>query len=122
MSEYRVDPDGVLGVLAGLDDLESEFESAHRDIDTAATDGPSALTVDGRKVLARAWETFMEQRQRVPGKVMHVINTSAQAVSNATLEIVSGDEQMAMDLPQVIAVGVLEALGSQVSAAGWPER
>ena len=35
-------------MLAGLDTLGGDFESAHREIDSAAAEGPAALTVDGR--------------------------------------------------------------------------
>lgn len=95
---YRVDPDGVLGLVAGLDDLGADFESAYRGIDDAATSGPSSLTVEGRMVVAKAWRTFMEDRRVVPGAVMYSISSSAQAVGDATVAIVAGDEQMAHDL------------------------
>lgn len=97
MSEYRVDADGVLGILAGLDDLGDEFEKAVRDIDEVADDGTTALAIDDRTVMSRAWTAFMDERRSVPGKVIHTINVSSQAVSDATLAIVAGDEQMATD-------------------------
>lgn len=97
MSEYRVDADGVLGILAGLDDLGDEFEKAARDIDEVADDGATALAVDDRTVMSRAWTAFMDERRSVPGKIIHTINVSSQAVSEATLAIVAGDEQMATD-------------------------
>lgn len=97
MSEYRVDADGVLGILAGLDDLGDEFEKAVRDIDEVADDGTTALAIDDRTVMSRAWTAFMDERRSVPGKVIHTINVSSQAVSEATLAIVAGDEQMATD-------------------------
>lgn len=96
--DYRVDPDGVLGMLAGLDTLGGDFESAHREIDSAAAEGPAALTVDGRTAVANAWRTFMEDRRIVPGAVMYSISASAKAVGDATVVIVTGDEQMAQDL------------------------
>lgn len=100
MSEYRVDPDGVLGILAGLDDLGDEFEKAGRDVEQVADDGATALAIDDRTVMSRAWNTFMDDRRSVPGKIMHTINVSAQAVGEATLEIVTGDVQMATDTTQ----------------------
>jgi hypothetical protein len=93
--DYRVDPDGVLGLLAGVDALGGEFETAYREIDSAAADGPATLTIDGRTAVANAWRTFMEERRIVPGAVMYSISSSAQAVSEATVAIVAGDEQMA---------------------------
>lgn len=95
--EYRVDPDGVLGLLAGLDELGGSFESAHREIDQAAAEGTAALTVDGRTTVASAWRTFMEDRRMVPGAIMYSINSSARAVGGATVAIITGDEQMARD-------------------------
>ncbi|MFJ2368107.1 hypothetical protein [Microbacterium sp. NPDC087665] len=97
MSEYRVDADGVLGILAGLDDLGGEFEKAVRDIDEVADDGTTALAIDDRTVMSRAWTAFMDERRSVPGKVIHTINVSSHAVSEATLAIVAGDEQIATD-------------------------
>jgi hypothetical protein len=95
--EYRVDPDGVLGLLAGLDELGGAFESAHREIDGAAADGPTSLTVDGRTAVVGAWRTFMQDRRTVPGAIMFSISSSAQAVGDATVAIITGDEQMAAD-------------------------
>lgn len=95
MGQWRVDPDGVLGVLAGIDDLGPQFESAYTGIDDAASSGGAALTADGRTVLSSAWESFMSQRRLVPGKLMHSVSGSAAAVGEATVAIVAGDEQMA---------------------------
>ncbi|MFS0853443.1 DUF6507 family protein [Microbacterium sp. 179-I 3D4 NHS] len=95
MSDYRVDPDGVLGVLAGLDDIGADFGTAAVDVDTAADDGATALAIDDRTVMSRAWKSFMNERRSVPGKIMHTINVCSQAVSEATLAVVAGDDQMA---------------------------
>lgn len=97
MSEYRVDPDGVLGILAGLDDLGDEFEKSVRDVEEVADDGATALAIDDRTVMSRAWTAFMDERRSVPGKIIHTINVSSQAVTEATLTIVAGDEQVAHD-------------------------
>ncbi|MFF7291233.1 DUF6507 family protein [Microbacterium sp. NPDC008134] len=93
-----MDPDGVLGLMAALDALGGDFQSAHREIDSAAADGPASLTVDGRRAVANAWRTFMEDRRIVPGAVMYSISASAKGVGDATVVIVTGDEQMAQDL------------------------
>ena len=58
MSQWRVDPDGVLGVLAGIDDLGPDFESAQNGISEAAS-AASTLSVDGRTVLSSAWAAFI---------------------------------------------------------------
>lgn len=96
MSQWRVDPDGVLGVLAGIDDLGPDFESAHNGISEAAS-AASTLSVDGRTVLSSAWETFMESRSLVPGKIMHEVGAAASGVGAATTAIIAGDEEMAAD-------------------------
>jgi len=94
VEQWRVDPDGVLGVLAGIDDLGPQFESAYTDIDDAARSGEASLSADGRTVLSTAWDSFMSQRRLVPGKLMHSVSASAAAVGEATVAIVTGDEQM----------------------------
>ena len=96
MRDWNVDPDGVLGVLAGVDDQGPAFQSAHDDFDGLSSSGGS-LVVDGRDVLAQAWETFASDRRLVPGKLMHAVRSAAGAVSAATIAIVAGDDEMAED-------------------------
>jgi hypothetical protein len=96
MSQWRVDPDGVLGVLAGIDDLGPDFESAQNGISEAAS-AASTLSVDGRTVLSSAWAAFMESRSLVPGKIMHEVSAAASGVGAATTAIIAGDEEMAAD-------------------------
>lgn len=95
---WRVDPDGVAGVLADLDDAGSQFEKSRVQIEDAAFTGGDALAADGRTALTSAWSTFMEDRRLVPGKIMYAINAAAQAVSEATVAVVAGDEEMAGSL------------------------
>ena len=95
---WRVDPDGVAGVLAGVDDTASKFEKSRAEIEQAAFEGGGTLVADGRTVLSSAWEVFLEDRRLVPGKIMYAINAAAGAVSDATVAVVAGDEQMASDL------------------------
>lgn len=96
MGQWRVDPDGVLGVLAGLDDLGPDFESVHTEI-TEASSAASTLSVDGRTVLSSAWEAFMTSRSLVPGKIIYSVSSAASGVGAATTAIVAGTEQMAAD-------------------------
>lgn len=96
MTRWSVDPDGVLGVLAGVDDLGPDFESAQSQISAAAMSA-STLSVDGRSVLSRAWDTFMESRALVPGKIMYSLNAAASGVGSAMIAVVVGDEQMVTD-------------------------
>ncbi|MFJ2367747.1 DUF6507 family protein [Microbacterium sp. NPDC087665] len=96
MTHWRVDPDGVLGVLAGIDDLGPDFESVQTGISEAAM-AASTLSVDGRTALSSAWEAFMEMRSLVPGKIMHSVRVAASGVGSATTAIVAGDEEMAAD-------------------------
>ncbi|KJQ53397.1 DUF6507 family protein [Microbacterium sp. SA39] len=95
MSEWRVDPDGVAGVLAGIDDLGLDFEKVHSEIDDAASAGESVLSIDGRTALSHAWSSFMSDRRLVPGKVMYAISAAAQGVGAATVAIIAGDVEMA---------------------------
>lgn len=97
MTEWRVDPDGVLGVLGGVDDTASGFEKCRKEIEDATFHGGQALVADGRTGLSSAWESFMDDRRLVPGKIMYAINAAAGAVGAATVAIVTGDEQMASD-------------------------
>ena len=96
MGDWSVDPDGVLGVLAGVDDQGSVFQSAHDDFDAVASSGGS-LVVDGRDVLSQAWEAFVSDRRLVPGKLMHAVRSASGAVGTATIAIVTGDDEMADD-------------------------
>lgn len=95
---WRVDPDGVAGVLAGVDDTASRFEKSRDEIEKAAFEGGGTLVADGRRSLASAWEAFLEERRLVPGKIMYAVNTAARAVEEATVVVVTGDEQMERDL------------------------
>lgn len=98
MAEWRVDPDGVLGVLAGVDEQGLELVSAHDALDAAAADGGSTLSIDGRTTLSQAWDEFMSSRRLIPGKLMYVLKNSSAAVSDATVAVVTGDDQMSDDL------------------------
>lgn len=95
MDGWDVDPDGVLGVLAGLDQLGSSFESARTEATALRSDGAAALCADGRTVVSDAWAQLMDLRALVPGKLMFVLSRSAAAVGEATVEVVLGDDEMA---------------------------
>ncbi|MFK0403250.1 DUF6507 family protein [Microbacterium sp. NPDC090225] len=95
---WRVDPDGVAGVLAGVDDTASRFEKSRDEIEEAAFEGAETLIADGRTALSSAWEVFLEDRRLVPGKIMYAINAAAGAVSDATVAVITGDEQMAGEM------------------------
>ncbi|MFJ4254558.1 DUF6507 family protein [Microbacterium sp. NPDC090003] len=95
---WRVDPDGVAGVLTGVDDTASRFEQSREEIEEAAFEGGGTLIADGRTTLSSAWEVFLEDRRLVPGKIMYAINAAAGAVSEATVAVVAGDEQMAGEM------------------------
>ncbi|MEZ3159429.1 DUF6507 family protein [Microbacterium sp. BWT-B31] len=96
MSHWWVAPDGVLGVLAGIDELGPDFETVQTGISEAASSG-STLTVDGRTTLSNAWDAFMEARALVPGKIMYAVSAAASGVGAATTAIVAGDEEMSAD-------------------------
>ena len=95
MEEWDVDPDGVLGVLAGLDQLGPAFESAQTEATALRGDGTAALSADGRTVVSDAWARLMDRRALVPGKLMFVLSRASAGVGDATVEIVLGDEEMA---------------------------
>jgi hypothetical protein len=107
MNEWRVDADGVLGVLAGLDDQREEFESAHRKLEEAAFERSASLTVDGRTTVSAAWDRFMEERRLMPGRLMHSVASAAQAVGEATAAVIAGDEEMAHDTVAALQAGTL---------------
>lgn len=96
MYDWRVDPDGVVGVLAGVDDQGAAFEAVHEEVAALAADS-AALTVDGRDVLASAWNSFFSERSLVPGKLMYAINGAAGAVGAATVAVITGDDEMSED-------------------------
>jgi hypothetical protein len=95
VSDYRVDPDRVIGVLAGVDDAGAGIAQAIDDMDALALEGLS-LTVDGRHSLASAWSDLLDERRYVPGKLAHVVAAAASAVSEATTAVVSGDVDMSV--------------------------
>lgn len=96
MDQWRVDAEGVLGVLTGVDAAGPDFESAHRKIEEAAASG-SAVSLEGRTALSSAWDAFLAERSLVPGKVMHAVSSAAAALTEATAAVVAGDEQMTAD-------------------------
>lgn len=95
VSDYRVDPDRVIGVLAGVDDAGAGIAQAIDDMDALALEGLS-LTVDGRHSLASAWSDLLDERRYVPGKLAHVVAAAASAVSEATTAVVTGDVDMSV--------------------------
>ncbi|WP_230007813.1 DUF6507 family protein [Microbacterium sp. Bi128] len=95
MSDYRVDPDRVIGVLAGADDAGAGIARAITDIEDLAMDGQS-LMADGRRTLASAWGDLLEERRSVPGKLAHTVAAAASAVSEATTAVVTGDLDMSV--------------------------
>lgn len=101
MDGWRVDPDRVIGVLAGVDDEGAGLARAATDIDALAARGSAGLNPDGRTAVANAWQNFIDERRLVPGKLVHVLTSSARAVGEATVAVVAGDERMASDTRQV---------------------
>lgn len=97
MEGWRVDPDLVVGILAGIDDEGVDLALAAVSMNELAFEGGAGLKVDGRTTLANAWNAFLDDRRLVPGKLIHVLSSSAQSVTDATVSIVTGDEQMAGD-------------------------
>lgn len=100
MSGWRVDPDRVIGILAGIDDEGVHLEQAVTDTDALAWENDAALSVDGRTRLLHAWQAFFDDRRLVPGKLIHVVTRSASAVTGATTAVVAGDDTMAGDTRQ----------------------
>lgn len=96
MDDWRVDPDGVIGVLAGVDEQGPVFVSVHDEVTALAAEG-GLLSVDGRDAVASAWNAFFAERSLVPGKLMRAINSAAGAVSAATVAVITGDDEMSDD-------------------------
>lgn len=93
MGEWRVDPDGVMGVVAGLDELGPAFEASL----TATQDAGSCaslLSIDGRTTLSDEWASFMAERSSVPGKVMFAVCDAARSLGEAVSAVVAGAEDM----------------------------
>lgn len=95
MEGWRVDPDRVVGVLAGVDEEGARLGQLIADAEALAFEGGSSLVVDGRTALAQAWEAFLDDRRLVPGKLIHAVTTCSAAVSEATVAVVAGDAEMA---------------------------
>jgi hypothetical protein len=93
---WRVDPDRVVGVLAGIDDDGAKLASTPKRADELYL-AHASLRVDGRATVAHAWGGFLEERRRVPGALIGVLASSAEALTEATVAVVSGDELMAAD-------------------------
>lgn len=116
MSDWRVDPDRVIGVLAGIDDDGIALTQAVTDVQSLAWEGGAGLKADGRTTVANAWNTFLDDRMLVPGKLIHVLSAAAVAVTSATTAVVAGDEQMAGDARNAEALA-LERWGIEPAAA-----
>jgi hypothetical protein len=97
MSGWRVDPDRVVGILAGVDDEGARLAQAVTDTDALAWNHAATLSVDGRTAVLHAWQAFFDDRRLVPGKLIHVVTRAASAVTEATTAVVAGDETMAGD-------------------------
>lgn len=95
VSDYRVDPDRVIGVLAGVDDAGAGISQAIDDMDSLVVEGQS-LVVDGRRTLASAWSDLLDERRYVPGKLAHIVASAASSVSEATTAVVTGDVDMSV--------------------------
>jgi len=90
---WSVDPDRVMGVLAGVDDAGASLEGAGKAMDELSFSA-SSLSVDGRTMVSNAWASFVGERRLVPGKLMHVLASSARSVTEATVAVVAGDAEM----------------------------
>ncbi|MBM3716201.1 MAG: hypothetical protein FJW64_10820 [Actinobacteria bacterium] len=121
MSHYRVDPDRVIGVLAGVDDVGAEMAPAISGMTDAALDG-DGLVVDGRRTLLAGWWAFLEDRRSVPGRLARVVAAAASAVSTATAAIVSGDVDMAVNATDAETRAVREWLFALPGALGAGAR
>lgn len=95
VSDYRVDPDRVIGVLAGVDDAGAGIAQAIIDMENLALEGQSLVT-DGRRTLGSAWSDLLDERRYVPGTLAHVVAAAASAVSEATNAVVAGDVDMSV--------------------------
>lgn len=90
---WSVDADRVLGILAGVDDAGSGLADAANGMDEMLYSA-SSLSVDGRTAVSNAWADFISERRLVPGKLMHLLASSANSVTEATVAVVAGDAEM----------------------------
>lgn len=108
MAGWSVDPDRVVGVLSAIDGDGGNLTLAVAEADSLIWDGGPQLQADGRTTLSNAWNYFLENRRDVPGKLIHVISSSAEAVTAATTAVVSGDEQMSSSAREAEAFALEE--------------
>lgn len=94
MAKWRVDPDGVLGVLGAVDENGAQLQEAVTAFSQLAASAPAALTAGGRTMLAGGWAEFADARAQVPGKLITVMSDHCARVSTATTEILLGDVEM----------------------------
>ncbi|MFS0853808.1 DUF6507 family protein [Microbacterium sp. 179-I 3D4 NHS] len=117
---WSVDVEGVRRLVTGIDMVGPDFETAHQAVTTAAESG-SGLSVDGRKALSAAWDSFLQERSLVPGKIMHAVASAAGALNEATAAVTAGDAEMTADVES--AQRTAEGWGIPSSAAydpsGW---
>ena len=95
MSTWGVDPDRVVGILAGVDVEGETLCRAFRDMDTLSSESTSGLAPDGRTSVESAWKDFLSERHRVPGILLRALSRAAGSLTKATDAVVTGDEQMA---------------------------
>jgi hypothetical protein len=93
---WAVAPDQVAGVLAAVD-REGEPLAGAVKVSEELLARKADLSAGGRTVLSDAWADFMDLRMLVPGKVIELVMSSAQAIVDGTAAIAAGDEAMAAE-------------------------
>lgn len=91
---WSVAPDQVAGVLAAVERAGEPLAGAVS-VSGELLARKSDLVAGGRTVLSDAWSAFLDLRVLIPGKVIEVITSSAQAVVTGAAIIAAGDEEMA---------------------------
>ncbi len=92
---WRVDPDGVIGVLTGMDRAAAVFTEAAALLRTTDRGSASGLAPDGRTTVLAAWEQFISVRQLVPDRMVMLLDKRSSQVAQATADVVLGDREMA---------------------------
>lgn len=96
--DWSVDPAGVMGVLAQVDDEGNALERASNEFGDLHGRGVADLSIVGRTSASDAWAVFCSERTDVPRKLMRMIQHRGSQVAEASVAVLAGDAQMGDDV------------------------
>lgn len=95
---WSVDPAGMMGVLAQVDDEGNALERAANDFDELSSRGSADMSAVGRSVVSDAWAGFCSERTDVPRTLMWMVQHRCRQVSEAAVAVLAGDAEMDDDI------------------------